>query len=361
MGFSIEPGGVLRSYAFFVAALMFGLPLLISYYAVSQGGAFAVSATSAYLVVSLGVGLGLLLKRGRQVDLDSMEAGSALQPTRPSPGIWPVLALAFATLAVAAFAAMRFLVAAAYPYPSPQANLAGGVYVLALAVAAVVGIPYAVVWAFPFLREPFSDRKLKLTAYLLGALYFVTYEILVNEIVITGYNTPPGNFVTSPTGLFPWAYVFTGGPAPWNAVETAVYSPYVLLQLNQLVNFIFQPFELALAVAMSVLVASTVVATYNLVRRNERLGGVCSASATLSGVGAFLGYTATCPSCLAPTLVSVVFGGLATVQAVYSNLWGAVVPPVVSVVALLISLHVVGRGYARSTKVAAVVKPVPLV
>ena len=352
MGFSIGPGGVLRSYAFFVAALMFGLPLLISYYAVSQGGAFAVSATSAYLVASLGVGVVLLLKRGRPVELDSVAgAGGAPRPT-PSP-TGPVLALALATVAVAAFGAMRLLVAAAYPYPSQSADLAGGVYVLALAGAAVVGIPYVVGWAFPFLREPFADRRLKLTAYLVGALYFVTYEILVNEIVVTGYNTPPGNFVTSPSGLYPWAYVFTGGPAPGNAIETAIYSPYVLVQLNAFVNFIFQPFELALAVVMSVLVASAVVATYNLVRRNEKLGGACSTSATLSGIGAFLGYTATCPSCLAPTLVSVVFGGLATVQAVYSNLWGAVVPPIVSVIALVISLYVVGRGYGRRLPAAA--------
>jgi hypothetical protein len=90
-----------------------------------------------------------------------------------------------------------------------------------------------------------------------------------------------------------------------------------------------------------------VVSTYNLVRRSERMGGACSASATLSGVGAFLGYTATCPSCLAPTLVSVLFGGLASAEAVYSNLWGAVVPPVVSVVALVFSLFVIGKGYGK--------------
>lgn len=348
MDLSVEPAGVLRSYAFFVASLMFGLPLLISYYAVSQGGALAFASVSAYLAASFAVGLLLLLRRGKPRGPDS----AAPPEGRPGPAgaavrKWPVAALIFATAAVASFGSMKALVAASYPYPSASADIAGGVYVLALGAAAVIGVPYLVMAVFPFLRTPFSERRLRLTAYVVGALYFVTYELLVNEIVITGYNTAPGNFVQSPLGVYPWAYVFTSGPSPGSTVETAIYTPYVLVQFNQFVNFIFQPFELALAVAMSVLVASAVVATYNLVRRSERMGGACSASATLSGVGAFLGYTATCPSCLAPTLVSVVFGGLATVQAVYSNLWGAVVPPVVSVVALSFSLYAVGRGYGR--------------
>ncbi|MDG6909487.1 MAG: hypothetical protein JRN08_03875 [Nitrososphaerota archaeon] len=349
LDFSVEPAGVLRSYAFFVVALMFGLPLLISYYAVSQGGASGLSSVAVYLAASLAVGLTLLLRRGRPSNADPVsETGGASPPAPGRAKKGPVAALASATLAVVAFGSMKFLLAASYPYPSSPADLAGGVYVVSLGVAAVIGIPYLVVAAFPFLRAPLSERRLRLTAYLTGALYFVTYEILVNEIVITGYNTAPGNFVQSPLGLYPWAYVFTSGPAPGSVAETAIYTPYVLVQLNQFVNFIFQPFELALAVAMSVLVASAVVATYNLVRRSQRMGGACSASATLSGVGAFLGYTATCPSCLAPTLVSVVFGGVATVQAVYSNLWGAVVPPIVSVAALAVSLYVVGRGYGRT-------------
>jgi hypothetical protein len=349
LDFAVEPAGVLRSYAFFVAALMFGLPLLISYYAVGQGGTFALASVSAYLAASLAVGLALLLRRGKPRNL-----GPAAPPEGPPASAGgggrkgPVAALFLATVAVAAFGSMKFFAAASYPYPSAAANLAGGAYVLALAAAAAVGIPGLVGAVFPFLRVSFSDRRLRRAAWLIGAVYFVTYELLVNEIVVTGYNTAPGNFVQSPLGAYPWAYVFTSGPSPGSPVETAIYVPYVLVQLNQFVNFIFQPFELVLAIAMSALVASAVVATYNLVRRSERMGGACSASATLSGVGAFLGYTATCPSCLAPTLVSVVFGGLATVQAAYSNLWGAVLPPVVSVVALTFSLYAVGRGYRRS-------------
>ena len=345
---SVEPFSVLRSYAFFVAALMFGLPLLISYYAVGEDPGFAQRAIATYMAVSVGVGLLLLLRRGRP-------RGVSLVPeanTTPSRSAWktPILALSFATAAVASFGAMKYYLQASFPSPSPLANLAGGVYVVSLGVAAALGVPLAAVALFPFLKQPLAKARLRLSAIALGVLYFVTYEVLVNEIVVTGYNTPPGNFVQSPSGLFPWAYVFTGGPAPGNAIETAIYTPYVLVQLNQYVNFIFQPFELVLAITMSVLVASAVVATYDLVRRSARMGGACSASATLSGVGAFLGYTATCPSCLAPTLVSVVFGGLASVQNVYSNLWGAVVPPLISVGALLFSLYVVGVGYGPASK-----------
>lgn len=347
---TVGPSGVLRSYSFFVGALMFGLPLLISYYTVAEGLAYARLYVAVYVVVVLALGVALLLKRGKP-DPGTDAAAVGPEPVvRSSWQLGPFLALGLASLAVAAFGVMRYLVATSYPYPSSSADLAGGIYVLALGGAAAVGVPYLVTAVFPFVKVALADRRLRLVAYVLGVVYFVTYEVLVNEIVITGYNTGPGNFVTSPSGLFPWAYVFTSGPAPANAMETAIYSPYVLVQLNAYVNFIFQPFELFLAVVMSTLVAAAVVATYNLVRRNERMGGACSTSATLSGVGAFLGYTATCPSCLAPTLVSVVFGGLASVQAAYSNLWGAVVPPIVSVMALAFSLYVVGRGYSQAAK-----------
>ena len=350
MGLSVEPRSVSRSYAFLVGALMFGLPLLISYYGVGQGGTPALTSVILYLAVSAAAGLTLLLRRGEpsgnraeppRTDLGQLAAGAS--------GKAPVLVLSLATLAVASFGVMKFSIASSYPSPSDTANLAGGIYIVALGLAAAIGIPHAVIRVFPFLKQAFAVNRLKRAAIILGVLYFVTYEILVNEIVVTGYNTPPGNFVQSPQGIYPWAYVFTSGPAPGNAIESVIYTPYVLVQMNQYVNFIFQPFELVLAVAISVLVASAVVSTYHLVRRSESMGGACSVSATLSGVGAFLGYTATCPSCLAPTLVSVVFGGLAAVQGLYSNLWGAVIPPIVSVVALLFSLYVVGKGYGVRT------------
>jgi hypothetical protein len=345
----VEPRAVLRSYSFLVASLMFGLPLLISYYSVSEGLGLSRISVIAYLVASLGLGFLILLRGGSREYTPPQPREAVPAPSATGTKVMPYLALAFGSVAVVSFGLMKSFIASTYPYPSPLANVAGGVYVVALGAAAAIGFPILATVAFPFLRQALADRRLLLSAIAIGIVYFVTYEVLVNEIVVTGYNTAPGNFVTSPTGIFPWAYVFTSGPTPGQAVETAIYTPYVLVQLNQYVNFIFQPFELALAIAISVLVSSAVVSTYHLVRRSEKMGGACSASATLSGVGAFLGYTATCPSCLAPTLVSVVFGGLATVQTVYSNLWGAVVPPVVSVLALVVSMYVVGRGYASQS------------
>lgn len=333
---------------------MFGLPLLISYYAVGEGLGAAPLLVLAYLVVSLTVGLLLLLKRSQQPGEPRAEYPDHFVP---GPGAFsrfgPVAALSSATVAVISFGLMRYLLAVSYPYPSNSADFAGGVYVVALSAAATVGIPYAVAWGFPVVRRALAEGKLRVAAYLIGAAYFLTYEILVNEVVITGYNTTPGNFVQSPLGSYPFAYVFTSGPSPGNFLETAIYTPYVLVQLSPYVNFIFQPFELILAVAMSVLVATTVVVTYHTFKQSERMGGACSVSATLSGVGAFMGYTATCPSCLAPTLISVVFGGLATVQHLYSDVWAAVLPPLVSVLALLISMYLLSSADARKVRTSA--------
>ena len=343
-GIVLEPRAVLRSYTFFVAAFMFGLPLLISYYAVQEGIGAARFFVAAYVASSLILGFAILIRFGRPGPAAPV-LPERRDARRVQAGWPPLVALSSGTLAVASFGLMKYLIALSYPAPSPQAGLAGGVYVVALGAAAAAGFPVLAEAAFPFLKGALADRRLRASAILIGAVYFVTYEILVNEILVTGYNAPPGNIIAPPSASYPWVHVFTSGPNPAQAIETVIYTPYVLVQVNQYVNFVFQPFELALAVAISVLVASAVVATYHLVKRNEKMGGACSVSATLSGVGAFLGYTATCPSCLAPTLVSVVFGGLATVQTVYSNLWGAVVPPVVSVIALTVSLYIIGRGY----------------
>jgi hypothetical protein len=351
---SVEPRSVLRSYAFLVVTLMFGLPLIVSFYAVGEGLGSAQAFVVAYVAASILVGLTLLVRRGHGATASDARR---LNPSASGGSIiskaTPFVALGSATLAVASFALMRYLIASSYPYPSASASVAGGVYMLALAVAATIGVPKLVTGSLPVLREALSDRRLRISAYLLGVAYFFTYEVLVNEVVITGYNTAPGNFVQAPLGTYPWAYIFTSGPAPGNLIETAIYSPYALVQLNQYVNLIIQPFEILLAVAISVLVASTVVVTYHTVRKSERMGGACSASATMSGVGAFLGYTATCPSCLAPTLISVVFGGVAAVQGVYSNIWGAVVPPLVSIGALVFSLLVLQWNSKRRFGVSA--------
>jgi hypothetical protein len=345
---SVEPRSVLRSYTFLVVSLLFGLPLAVSYYAVSEGVGYAPLAVVLYVLGSLAAGLLLLVRRRVPIPAVPPPKGASESPPRGgSPAaLWGV-ALLFATGALASLWLMKYFVAVAYPYPSASADSAGAAYLVCVLLASVLGFPLLVRGAFSVVRSALSGRRMKVLAATIGVAYFFTYEFLVNEIVVTGYNSSPGTFVPSPVGTYPFAYVFTTGPSPANFVENAIYSPYVLIQLNKYVNLIFQPFEVILAVAASVLVASTVVVTYNYIRRSERMGGACSASATLSGVGAFLGYTATCPSCLAPTLISVAFGGLASVQAVYSNLWGVVIPPVVSIGALLASLVVLQRTFGR--------------
>jgi hypothetical protein len=345
----VSPKSVTASYAFMVSSLMFGLPLLVSYYGIQQSAPLASLVIAGYAAASAVVGVALLLMLGN----DEQDGRRPGQSTATHGGVRPipleVLALLAASAGVILFASMRYLLAASYPYPSAVAGTVGEAYIASVAVAALLGFPALVTSGFGVVRNALHENGFRLLAFCAGAAYFLTYEIMVNEIVITGYNAPPGNFVPSPAG-YPALYVFTSGPSPSNPLEMAIYVPYVLVQLNDTFNFIFQPFEIIFAVLLSTLVAANIVATLHRIKLSSRIGGACSTAATVSGIGAFLGYTATCPSCLAPTLVSVIFGGFSGVQAAFSNLYGAILPPLVSTMALSLSLLVLNRGTRAGVK-----------
>jgi hypothetical protein len=99
------------------------------------------------------------------------------------------------------------------------------------------------------------------------------------------------------------------------------------------------PFEIVLAVVLSSLVAATVIITLYLIRDSSN--HACFTGATVSGLGGFFGFTATCPTCLVPTLISVLFGGVSsTVPAIYSHHAGVILPPLVSVFALSVGLTI---------------------
>jgi hypothetical protein len=348
---SIDPGSVTRSYAFLMASLMFGLPLGLSYYLVQEDPTTSMAYLIGYIAASVVIGLGLLLRFGRRsrpTPVVSPTPAEAQAGGLAAFGSRTAIAMTLATIAVIAYAVMRYFVSVVYPLPSSQASLAGAIYLLTVGGASVVGFPTLVSGGFRVVREALAVKRYRRLAVLTGLAYFLTYEILVNEILITGYNTGPGNVVASPQGSYPWAYVFTSGPAPSNPLEIAIYVPYVLIQLNSVFNFVIQPFEMVLALLISTLVAANAVSTFYSIRRSSSIGGACSTGATLSGIGAFIGYTATCPSCLAPTLVSVFFGGVAAIQTSFSSLTGAVVPPLVSVVALTLSLEVLNRGVSKT-------------
>ncbi|MDH2899861.1 MAG: hypothetical protein PXY39_02720, partial [archaeon] len=169
--------------------------------------------------------------------------------------------------------------------------------------------------------------------------YLVTYLLLVNQILITGFNTPPSNVVGSPTGTYPFATVFTAGVAPSAALESVVYVPFILVQLNLYFNFIIQPFEIIFAIVLANLIAASIVSARYLIRQSS--GHSCATGAAFSGIGGIVGLTATCPSCLAPTMISVVFGGFSAASSLarYSTtLFGVITPPLVSILALFVSL-----------------------
>lgn len=339
----VSPRSVTAAYAFMISSLMFGLPLLVSYYAIQQNTPFASSVIVGYVSASAVVGLAILLVLGKDEQLGKSQPPSARADSGRGLTLLQVAALVAASVSVGFFAATKYSIAASYPYPSTAAETMSEAYILSVSVASFLGFPALVVSAFGVVREALRESGFRLLACCVGVAYFLTYEVMVNEILITGYNAPPGNFVPSPRG-YPAVYVFTSGPPPSNALEMAIYVPYVLVQLNDVFNFVFQPFEIMFALLLATLVAANIVATFHRIRQSSRIGGACSTAATVSGIGAFLGYTATCPSCLAPTLVSVVFGGFSVVQAAYSNLYGAVIPPLVSTLALSLSLFVLNRS-----------------
>ena len=177
-------------------------------------------------------------------------------------------------------------------------------------------------------------------------MYFFTKLILVKQIVITSFNTPPGNNVPPPNGIYQIFSATTAGPAPGSQLESAVYIPQFIVQLNQLFNLIIMPFEFAFAIALSILVGCSVALALYLISRTS--SNSCYTGATVWGLGSFFGFTATCPSCLAPTLVSVLSGGVsATAPTFYTHLTGVLLPPIVSVFALLVGLAILDYQAGR--------------
>jgi hypothetical protein len=337
------------AYAFWIIALLFGFPLLSSFYAVQQfPNAFvsvlvpyiAVSALGGLLILKFGVGSG----RARNLAMvggDSPYLGDAGDRSAGSgPQIATVLSLMLGTIGVASFGIMKYFLAMSYPRPSDFANVAGLVYMLAITGAVAIGVPLVLLRLFPIFRRALSSGKsYKVIAIVSGCAYILTYFLLVNQILITGFNTPPDNIVGSPTGTYPFTAVFTAGPAPSAALESFVYVPFILVQLNLYFNFIIQPFEIIFGIVLANLIAASIVSARYLI--NQSSGHSCATGAAFSGIGGIVGLTATCPSCLAPTIISVIFGGFSATSAVarYSTtLTGVIGPPLVSILALLLSL-----------------------
>ncbi|MDG6997850.1 MAG: hypothetical protein JRN15_01910 [Nitrososphaerota archaeon] len=257
------------------------------------------------------------------------------------------VALGSATVAVFSYWLMTYYDVLDFPAPSSHpAIVAGSIYLVSLSLAVASGLPFILIRAFPSIRVALADKGSLRVAIILAIGYFFTYLILVNQFIITSFNTPPGNYVPPPFGVYPWASAITAGPAPGSQLESAVYVPLFTIQLNQFFNMIMMPFEFAFAIALSILVACSIALALHLISR--RSSNSCYTGATVSGLGSFFGFTATCPTCLAPTLVSVLSGGVsATAPVFYTHLTGVLLPPIISIFALLVGLAILDYQAGR--------------
>ena len=329
-----------KAYVFWIGSLMFGLPLLSSFYPIAFSQGSGAKFLIPYVLISAIIGLYILSRPNRSKD-PLPENGSAVSRSQVTYKLG-YASLSFATLAIPSYWLMRYFVVAAYPSPAGEyASIAAVLYLATVSLATLFGVPFLLLLLFPALRDSLSFRPgFTKIAIIIAIAYSLTYLLLVNQIVITGFNAPPANYIPSPNGAYPFAFVFTSGPSPASALESAFYVPQITIQLSPLVNFLIMPFEMILAITLSSLVAASIVITYYLIKNSSK--NSCLTGATVSGLGGFFGFTATCPTCLAPTLVSVFVGGFsglrgvsAVVPSFYSQLSGVVIPPLISIGALI--------------------------
>lgn len=324
-----------QAYLFAIGTLLFGLPLLTAYYNVNSS--FYFDVLGPYLIVSLLVTFAILIRptgKGEPRVAEPRESGLAAKfNSIPSSAI-----LGLFTLTVVVFGAVRYLIFTSYPYPPPPAaSVLGSTYIGLLTVTSILGFSRILYVGFPGLAKLLRIRWYALMAGILSLSFALVYLALVNQILVAGYNVLQN--MQSPSNTYPFAYTFTVGIE--QPLLNMVYLPYSVVQLNPQVNLLIIPFEMVFATLLGFLVASNVSMAHFLISRS---GLRCSTpAATTSAFGSVIGLTATCPTCLAPTLVSVLFGGLTSAEAVYSNVYGAIIPPIASVATLTLSLVYLSR------------------
>lgn len=174
-------------------------------------------------------------------------------------------------------------------------------------------------------------EKYSLLATIFSLSFSFVYLLRVNQIVISGYNIEG----TTPSFLgYPSFFAMHSGIN--NIFVYFVYLPTLIVQISPAINLTVIRFEVVFATLLSLLVASNVVMAHYLISNS---GLKCSTKGTtLSTGGSILGLTATCPTCLVPTFVSVIFGGVTATMVSFSNLYGVVLPPVISVAVLILSV-----------------------
>jgi hypothetical protein len=343
------------AYLFLMAALLFGLPLLTSYYGVNP--TFYSLALIPYLEVSVGVTF-LILYLSRRVPNNCLTPFVRLEKPCTSTlfvrfgSVSVYVPMALVTAVVLAYSGMRIFVDFSFPYPPEYSGITnilatgfGLSYLFLLVPTVVLGFSGTLLRIFPILRRILEQRKYALTAVILFLSFAFIYLLLVNQIVIAGFNTI-GN-VSSPTNTYPYFHIFTFGPQ--QIYLNLVYIPYAVVQLTPSVNMLIIPFEIVFAIILSTLVASNVTLTYYLISNSKFRS--CSRGTVISTGGSIIGLTATCPTCLVPSFVSAIFGGITAAEVVYENIYGVVLPPVLSITTLTISLVYLSRLVKTNTDI----------
>ena len=335
-------------------ALLIGLPLLTAYYAVNPG--FYVTTIVPYLAISALITMYIIR---RSIKFGTNYGGPSIPLAQSDSRSFAArfnslssnIVIGLASLMVVVFGALRYLIYTSYPYTPPRsADYLGEAYIILLAVVSVLGFSRIIYSSSPVLRNILAQKKYNFMAAAIAASFAFVYLLLVNEILIAGLNTianssPPGN-------VYPFAHVFTVGIQ--EPFLNLVYLPYGLVQISPQINFLIVPFELVFTALLSLLVASNVVMAHYLISNS---GLACSTKgAVLSTGGSIIGLTATCPTCLVPTFVSVLFGGVVAAEAVYSNIYGVIIPPVLSVGTLVISLVFLSRMIKQRTRISEIIR-----
>ncbi|MCL4518696.1 MAG: hypothetical protein M1587_05810 [Thaumarchaeota archaeon] len=344
-----------------MATMLFGLPLLVGYYGFDYE--YLLHVLVPYLIVSAVVILFLVINARR------MRAYKTAATTKPfelsfpptydsnthkncTPNVFRrfpnliILLLAVPTLIL--FSVLTFISRTSYPFPPPLNVMTplGEAYIVMLITTSIVISPRILFWAFPILKQILVGRKYALTALVFALFFAVVYLLLVNQIIIAGYNvalTVPASLIG---GGYPNALAMTPAAVDQPLLDL-VYLPTLLVQPSPQINLILIPFEMVFVTLLSLLVASDVTMAYYLVSSKSALS--CSTKGTaLSTGGSFLGLTATCPTCLAPTIVSVIFGSVSTATTIFSNFNGVVLPPVISVAILLLSTAYLSRTIKKT-------------
>lgn len=331
-----------------MVSLVFGLPLLTAYYNVNPS--FYLSVLIPYVVITMSLSAIFILRSqfSSRFESESSRSNEWTGPTQKQiastaiskfNSLPRILPIGLIGLTVLIFTLAASIAMSAYPtvLPLETIDYLGAAYIIPLIATSIIVFSRLIYRSFPVLRDVLSIRKYSILSVALALGFCFVYFILVNQIIISGYNvegTAPALEGASPAyvGYPSW---FAMAPGVNNILIYLVYLPTLIVQISPAVNLIIIPFEMVFATLLSLLVASNIVMAHYLISHS---GFRCSTrGAALSTGGSILGLSATCPTCLVPTFVSVAFGGVTASVLSFSSLYGVILPPVLSIFALVLS------------------------